>query len=484
MKADLVIRNGFVCTDKEMIFGGLAVKDGVIIMIGANDTLPEAERIYDAEENYIFPGVVEPHCHLGSDNPEYEDGKWARDIYSESRTAAQGGITTIHSTVKNYMLPMDERIDIAAEALKGGKAYTDFKFYVQPFSDANIQQIPVCMEKHGTGCFKFLLGYRGQAAERMGMPVTGCDTGMMYKGFSKVASVGGMAMVHCEAPAISEVTAAKVRQENVTDGYNYLDAFNRSQPPICESIDICKAAYVSNEVGCPLYVVHVSAEETVDDIRYFKEKKGFDITAETCVHYLMFTCNDSRVKTDWKWVRNAKVNPPIREQSDQDRLWKGINDGTITQLGTDHVNYNAKTKFDGDFWSVRVGTGDGMSSSLTMMLSEGVNKNKCSLETVRKIMCENNAKALGLYPHKGHLAVGADADVVIIDLNKKWTLKADDMESTHCGSLYDGIDVTGGPVATFLKGKLIAENFRIVAEKGNGEELKYYMKRRMTRFYK
>lgn len=484
MKADLVIKNGYVCTETEMIFGGIAIKDGIIVMIGPDAILPEAEEVYDAKENYIFPGVVEPHCHLGSDNPEFEDGKWARDIYSESRTAAQGGITTIHSTVKNYTLPMDERMDIAAEALEGGRAYADFKFYVQPFSEQNLNEIDACVEKHGTGCYKFLLGYRGKAAERMGMPASGCDTGMMYKGFSKVASVGGVAMVHCEDPAVSEVTAAKVKQEVPDGNYNYLEAFNRSQPSICESIDLAKSAYVANEVGCPLYVVHISAEETVDDLEYFKKQKAFDITGETCLHYLIFNCDEKRAYTDWKWVRNAKVNPPIREKSDQDRLWRGINDGIITQLGTDHVNYNEQTKFGGDFWSTGVGTGDGMSSSLTMMLSEGVNKNKCSLETVRKIMCENNAKALGLYPKKGHLAVGADADVVIIDLQKKWTLKADEMESTHCGSLYDGREVTGGPVATFLRGKLVAENYKIVAEEGTGEEIKFYQKRRLTRDYR
>lgn len=482
MEADLVIKNGFVCTEKEVIYGGLAVKDGIIVMIGPNSILPSAKKIYDAKENYIFPGIIEPHCHLGSDNPEFETGKWDRDIYSESRTAAQGGITTIHSTVKNYTLPMDERMDIAAESMD--KAYADFKFYVQPFNDEHISQIGKCMEKHGTGCFKFLLGYRGQAAVRMGMPETGCDTSMMYKGFSEVAKNGGVAMVHCEDPGVSEISAPIVKQEQVTEDYNYLAAFNRSQPSICESIDICKSAYVADEVGCPLYVVHISAEETVDDLEYFKTQKAFDITGETCLHYLVFNCDMDRARTDWKWVRNAKVNPPIRERSDQDRLWRGINDGIITQLGTDHVNYNEKTKFGDDFWNTRVGTGDGMSSSLTVMLSEGVNKNRCSLDTVRKIMSENNAKALGIYPEKGHLAVGADADIVIIDLDKKWTLKADDMESTHCGSLYDGMEVTGGPVATFLRGVLVAEDYKIVADEPCGRELTYYHKRRLTRDYK
>lgn len=485
MKADLVIKNGLVCSSKEVIAGGLAVKDGIIIMIGPDSMLPDALEVYDAKGNYIFPGVVEPHCHLGGDNPEFEEGKWHRDIYTESRAAAQGGITTIHSTVKikGFSMGMNERMDVATKSLEGGRAYADFKFYVQAFTDEDVDEIDACIENHGTGAYKFLLGYRGEAAERMGMPSSGFDTGMMYKNFSKVAAAGAMAMVHCEDPAVSEITVAKVKAEIPDDNYNYTAAFNRSQPPICESIDLCKSAYVANEVNCPLYVVHISAEETVDDLEYFK-KKGFDITGETCLHYLMFTCDDKKATEDEKWVRNSKVNPPIREKSDQDRLWKAINDGVITQLGTDHVCYNPKTKYEGDFWSIRVGVGDGMSVSLQMMLSEGVNKNRCSLDTVRKIMCENNAKALGLYPKKGHLGVGADADVIIIDLDKEWKINAEELESSHCGSLYEGIEGKGASIATFLRGKLIAENGKIIAEEGNGEEITYFNKRRLTRDYK
>lgn len=465
MKADLVIKNGYVCTEKGIISGGLATKDGVIIQIGADSSLPEAEKVYDAKGNIIFPGVIEPHAHFEvwviGESDKFDPKLYADVVRSETRAAVQGGITTISSTTMQNAEPLQKRFSDFKNGLENN-AFCDVRFHISPFTDEQLDQIPE-MLKAGVSNYKFLMAYRGEGARALGMDERGIDSTFLYKGFKKIAESGlpGTAMVHCEDPEIFEYLQEQVIAEGEPKDYNYTDAQNRARPAISEVIDLCKAAYIANEVGCPLYVVHVSAKESVSQIRYFKDQ-GFDITAETCPHYLVFACDDEICRNNREWTHYAKVNPAIRKSADRDMLWKGLQDGTISTIGTDHTDFRPRQKLDCDYWGAGPGTGDGMSASLSIMLSEGVNKNRISLDTLRKVMCENVAKAMGLYPKKGTLTVGSDADVVIIDLNKRWTFKTEMSESCHGYSLYDGMELKGAPVATFVRGNLVAENFKVL----------------------
>jgi dihydropyrimidinase len=259
---------------------------------------------------------------------------------------------------------------------------------------------------------------------------------------------------------------------------NLIAAFNKARPNMCEPIDLCKAAYIAHEVGCPLYQVHISSKETVDQLEYFKDK-GFEITGETCIHYLMFGCYDDVFVDNEDYCKFAKVNPPIHERADLERLWKGLKDGVIECVGTDHVNYSLGTKLDKDFWTTMAGCGDGMSVSLLLMFSEGVNKGRITIDTLRKVMCENPAKAFGLYPQKGTLAKGSDADVVVIDPNKEMVIDHKESESTNEFSLYQGWKVKGVPVATFARGNLVAENYRFVGTEPKGKLLSEGLKTRV-----
>jgi len=464
MKVDLVIKNGIVCTEKGMTKGGLAIDNGFIQSVTSDAMLPEADKVYDAEGNLVFPGVVEPHSHLGLEKMTREC--FAQDLETETKAAAQGGITTVNTTTLFGSIPLLELLDQALDGID--RIYTDVKFYIAPGSEAHLAEIPKLFDR-GVVAFKFLLAYRGAGARMFGMPEGGIDTAYLYRGFTEVAKLGppALAMIHAEDPALFELITATIMKEKTS---NLIAAFHKARPNMCEVIDLCKAAYVAHEVGCPLYEVHISAKETVDQLAYFKDK-GFNITGETCIHYLLFGCNDDVFIDNEDFCKYAKVNPAIHERADMNRLWEAIRDGTISCLGTDHVNYSKEKKLGKDFWATTAGCGDGFSVSLPLMYSEGVNKGRITVDTLRKVMCENPAKALGLYPQKGTLATGSDADVVIIDPNKEMVIDYRDSESTNEFSLYQGWKVKGVPVATFVGGNLVAENYKIVATEPKGKWL-------------
>lgn len=474
MKVDLIINNGYVCTESGIVKGGLAVKDGVIVDILTENNLPESDEVYDAGGKIIFPGIIEPHVHLGlSDGEDDETGlpRYYKDIETESKAAAVGGITTVNTTTMLDGRGLRERLKEAQAGMDN--AYTDFKFYLPVYSDEHFAEIKDLVNEGDVSSFKFLLGYVGEGAKVFGMSESGYSTDLIYRGFKTIEEAGrpALAMVHCEDAYIMEAISGPIEKEEPILN-NYSDIFNRSHPSLCEVMDLCKTAYIANDLGCPLYVVHISAKETIDQLEFFKNK-GFDIMAETCLHYLICSTDDKEAFINEDWNHQAKVNPPIRTSSDRESLWNAINKGLITSIGTDHTNYTAETNaLGGSYWDAKPGCGDGMSVSLSLMLSEGVNKNRISLDTLRKIMSENVAKYLGLYPQKGTLSVGSDADVVIIDMNKEWEIESEKFESTHYGSLYEGMKVKGKPVATFVRGNIVAENSKIVTEKPIGKTVK------------
>lgn len=480
-KADLVIKNGLVCTESEIIRGGLAVKDGIIVMIGPDALLPDAEKVYDAKENIIFPGLLEPHSHPGTDLGGVSPELYSEDVYTETRSAAQGGITTCCSTTLSLGTPIKKRVTDAESSIVN--AFTDMRLYTHPYTQEHFDEIEWAAKERGVSNFKFLLGYRGENAIKIGIPPEGFDTARMYIGFEAVSNVNGTVMVHCEDPCITEITTKRVKENYQVVHGNYLKAFSMASPGIAEAIDIAKSGYIANEVGVPLYVVHTSSKETVDQIQYFR-KKGYDVTCETVVPYLVFTCDDDRCYDNDAFNRLGKVGPPINEKADQDRLWLGINDGDVHTVGTDHIAYIKESKFGSDFWNATIGSGDCMRWTLQMMLTWGIHKNKTSLATLRKVLSENIAKAFNVYPKKGSLKVGADADVTIIDLYKKDVIDHVNSESNHCGTEFQGIETTGAAAATFVRGQLVAENGKIVAEKPLGEIVRTVTGFRPTRDYR
>jgi len=476
MRADLVIKNGLICAEGGIIRGSIASKNGKIVAIGGDADMLEADKVYDARGLLVLPGVIDPHTHLGLDKSEdgviYGDPRFYKDCETESKAAVVGGITTFNTTaLQTDPGGVTGKMEAVADAYKN--AYCDMKYYVGVANDEEVQQFNDLRKKGLVSTPKLFLGFRGKAAAVFGHPEQGYTNDFVYRACRDFAAQEGPlnVMVHAEDTFIKEEVESIIQKEAPV-GYNYIEVFNRSNPGVCEAMDLCKTAYISDYTNCPLYVVHISAKETVDDLGHFLNK-GFRIIGETCLHYLTFASDDAIAFTDRDWNHQAKVSPPIRRSQDRDALWEGIRKGVITCVGTDHTNYSPwlnKLDGTGTFWEVQPGCGDGMSLLMTGVFSEGVhNRHILDIPAFCKLMSENPAKAMGIYPQKGVLKIGSDMDAVVFDPDKEWVFDSTKTYSTHVGSLYEGKSFKGKPMASFVRGIHVAEDGKIVIDKPIGK---------------
>lgn len=455
---DLVIKNGMVVTPQGMIRGGLAVQEGHILQVGSDASLPEAKEVVDAHGLIVFPGLVDPHTHIGLGLAQ-DEAKFRSDITTESASAAVGGVTTIVTTLGMASNP--ETLKTVIPTLRLCKeiglkeSLIDFKFTVAPFTDALIAEIPQLFAE-GVTSFKFPLVYIGPEGKHFG--ITWFDWGLVYRGFEKIAQIGppAMPMIHAEESAIIEVLTERLKNADRTD----LRAWSEARPNICETMHVFACGLIAMEVGSPLYVVHTSAKESVDAIHYLMSK-GVRVYGETVIHYLAPITKDADIGVI------GKVNPPLREMADSERLWRGLAEGTLLAVGSDHCIYNRKDKEEKGIWDATPGF-SGTGAILPIMMSQGVHKGRITLEQMAKVCAENPARLFSIYPKKGVLTPGADADIVLIDPDKEWTLGVESLKQGSDFSVWEGWKVKGKAMKTFVRGKLVAENGEPVIKPPHG----------------
>ena len=319
----------------------------------------------------------------------------------------------------------------------------------------HLNDIPIIARKYGISTFKFLMAYKGEEAEQLGIAPT--DDGQLYEGFKAVAELGppARAMIHAENMDIITRLKEQLKAQGRTD----LAAWTDCRPGWVEALDVERAISIAKVTGCPLYQVHTSAAESVEAIAKAKAE-GVDYISETCPPYLTLT-KDSPVGN------MGKVNPPLKNQKSIDRLWKGLKEGTVSCLGTDSCPHVAKEMKQGTIWEAYPGY-TCMESYLPIMLSEGVNKGRITLERLVECACRNNAKAFGVFPKKGTISVGSDADLVIVDLDKKVRLSAETHHECCDFSIYEGWEVKGYPVLTMVHGAVVMEDGKVVGKPGIG----------------
>lgn len=243
-------------------------------------------------------------------------------------------------------------------------------------------------------------------------------------------------------------------------GRQDLAAWAEARPGFCETLDVIRAIAIAKVTGCPIYFVHIHYPDSVGVITKAKEE-GVNVIAETCPQYLVLN-SSSDVSAPL-----ARIAPPLRDEASNSAMWQAIRDGVITCMGSDHCS--TTTGMSKDLWTAPQGA-PGLETLLPIMLSEGVNKGRITLEKLVEVLCYNNAKAFGIYPQKGAIRVGSDADLVIVDLEKKVKLRAVNQHyaiSDYC--LYEGWEVKGWPVLTMLRGTVVVDDGRMVAKPGIGK---------------
>ena len=442
MGVTIRIDGGTLVTPQGQRRAGIAIGGEKIVAIGAEDGLPKADRTIDATGKYVLPGLVDPHVHF-----RYVDTPINEGFEIMTRSAAAGGVTTVLPFIAS-MESLVPSVDVFRQVYEMG-AHADCSFHAVIFKPEQIPEIGELV-KQGITSFKFLLPYqKSEALEGVG----DIDEGLIYLGMREIARAGAIAMVHCESPDIFFRLRDELLATEPEDPH-----WHDARPNVCEAHAIATIADLARLADCPLYVVHISIKEGGDIIRRARAEGG-KVWAETCPQYLSLT----RFDTDKVW---GKINPPLRGEEDIEQLWREIGKGTFDCIGSDHCPLSPKEKKD--LWTANPGM-PGVETMLSVLLDRGVNRGRMTLEQLVRLCCENPARIFGIYPQKGALQVGSDADVVIVDLDEEHTLDAAKMHDVYSYSAYDGWKIKGRPLTTILRGTVVAENGNIVGEPGYGK---------------
>src|SRR5919112_832381 len=431
---DLTLRNGTVVTPTGLVRGGLTVTDGVITSIGADPELPRGDTDLDADGRYLLPGLVDPHVHLGIGDGAGPD-KLRRDFVTESRDAAAGGVTTMITTT---LFGAQSRGEVAELAIAEGDRHStvDYRLTAVVTTREHLREAEALVSL-GIRSFKFFLGYKGAQAESFGMNASGISWDFFYQACEALGAAGATAFptIHAEDPYVRDFLTERLRGKGAS---RQLETWLETSPNILEPMQIYPAALIAHEVGTPVYVVHTSAWQSVDLIRELKDK-GWQVYGETLAAFLYWTAPEADAK-DKGAV--AKIQPPIRLDRDRDALWHGVLDGTITSIGTDCQMYPHSSRTEVDFWDAQVGLGPGMGTALAAVHTAGVLTGRATMEDLARVLSENTARRFDLYPQKGQLAVGSDADVVVFDPAETRTVDAGSLHSAAGYSLYEGESLT------------------------------------------
>lgn len=435
----------------------LGIDGGRVTAVLAPERPVTADQVIDARGRYVLPGVIDPHVHIGySGYQGMPTSALADQFDTESRSALIGGVTSIVVTYRNSD-PYDEIFEVLRGAGEQNSR-VDFAYSLGITSDEHLRRLPVYHDELGVTSFKFYMVYRGEEAQATGNTYNRYDDGLLYVAMETIARWGdAIAMVHPENVEIIDRLRERLRNE----GRSGLAAWSDARPAFTEAENVRRALYLGEQVGCPVYIPHLSAAASLDAVIEHRARRSNAAHVETCPHYLTHT-------KDSAYGSLAKVNPPLRADDDRDRLWSAIARGDVDTIGTDHCAVAAEDK-GSDIWSAVPGF-PGMSTLLPVLL-DGVCHGRLTLGQVAEVCSLNTARIFGLYPRKGTLEVGSDADLAIVDLDHTRTVTADRLRSRSDFSIYEGQSLTGWPTLTMVGGRVAMSDGEIVAPRGTGRYL-------------
>lgn len=433
MKADLVIRNARVVDFRGEFNGGVAVNDGKIVMSGLDESLPEARRAIDARGRCLMPGMVDAHCHLGVAYP-YEE-----DMRTETAQAARGGLTTVllytRTKQPSYIPFYVERREIGE-----AQACIDFGFHFGIQREEHIHEIPQVVAQTGVQSFKLYFGYEPDNP----IGIVPATDGWVYATMLKVAGLPhGVVSVHCENTAI----ATWLKKEMVATGRQDLAAYTESRPAFCEVETIKRMIFLAERTRCPLQIVHTSVGAG-PDIAAEARVRGIDVTIETCPHYLTRTAYDADLDM------RAKISPPLRDEEQKEWLWRGVLAGKVNSVGSDHVPFLPKK--GEDLWTEFPGIVS-FPWELALLITAGVHRRGLTLQRLSSLIAYGPARRFGLYPRKGSLEPGSDADLVLLDLDDERVVKHEGRGTC----IYEGMKLKGWPIMTISHGRIVFEDGQV-----------------------
>ncbi|MCR4428420.1 MAG: amidohydrolase family protein [Caldiserica bacterium] len=436
---DFLIKGGLLITGEGIWKADVGITGEKVSLIEGEIEAEKSKRVIDARGKYVLPGIIDPHTH-----PVYEDG-----VLETARAAAYGGTTFL--LFYAYIKPGQPVLDTIKWFRDEGLANSvlDFGLHAGFFDAQN--QVPLIPEifKLGVSSGKIFMAY----AKLKWMT----DDYWLMAAADIISQEGGLLMVHAENGLANDYLEDKLL---LKEGRPQQEVFLQTNPDILEAEAVNRACRIAQVARCPVYIVHNSAGKSIPVIRRIKEE-GHRVYAETCPQYLCL--NDEVYR---KFGALAKVGPPIRTEFDRLALWEGVQNGTIDTIGSDHA---AKAKkLEDDFFKAPYGSPQ-CETMLSLIFDEGVNTGRISLPRMVKLMCENPAKIFGLYPRKGTIKVGSDADLVVFDPSMKHTLKNEEQHTRVGYTLYHGREVLGKPIFSMQRGRILLEDGELKSKPGSSQ---------------
>jgi len=445
-KVDKVFKNGKIVTPNGVFRGGIAVEGGKIAVIGKDEVMPKADTVIDLSGKVVLPGIIDNHVHFGSrvGDPEREDYK------SGTQAAAASGITTIADMPTGVPGVLDAEHFEEKREMAEKYAYVDFALYGGAGHDNN----DALQGMADAGCVAFKTYMVGSSGYSCG------NDHKILRLLRAAAKTGVVTGWHCENGLLINPLVEKLQEEGRVDPMAHVE----SRPNYTEYEAISKLILFNRIAGATLHIIHLSTKEGLALIKTAKAE-GMKITAETCPHYLLTTSEYME-----KVGPFAKIIPPLRSEEDRLAMWRGLAEGTIDYICSDHAPHPKSNKMAGwkNIWEA--GNGNPGTETLLPTMLDQVNKGDLTLEKLAYHLSARPAQVFKMYPKKGSLIVGTDADITVVDMDAEWTIKAENMYSkSRETSMFEGWNVKGKPVMTVVRGELVAEDGVVVGEQGYGK---------------
>ncbi len=445
-----VIKGGTIVTADRSYKSDVKIEQGKIVEIGENLS---GDEILDATGCYIMPGGIDPHTHL--EMPFM--GTYSSDDFESGTRAALSGGTTM---VVDFALPNPDQSLLEALSRwdnKSTRANCDYSFHmaITWWGEQVFDEMRIIVQQKGINTFKHFMAYKGALM---------VDDDEMYSSFRRCAELGALPLVHAENGDV----VAQLQEKLLAEGNNGPEAHAYSRPPEVEGEATNRAIMIADMVGVPVYIVHTSSEQAHEAIRRARQN-GIRAYGEPLIQHL--TLDDSEYKNkDWDHAARRVMSPPFRDKKHQDSLWAGLQAGSLQVVATDHCAFTTEQKRMGigDFTKIPNGTG-GLEDRMPMLWTYGVNTGRLTMNEFVAVTSTNIAKILNIYPQKGAILVGADADIVVWDPKREKTISAKTQQSAIDYNVFEGKHVVGLPRFTLSRGEVVIEENQVKTREGHGK---------------
>jgi dihydropyrimidinase len=456
MAFDTIIRNGSVVTATDTYTADVAIVNGKITAVGTDLPAQNAGRILDASGKLVLPGGIDVHTHL--DMP-FGGTTSADDFETGTRAAAFGGTTTLIDFAIQYKGQSLRQAFDTWMAKAASKAVCDYAFHciVTDVSGGQLSEMNDLVHE-GVTSFKLFMAYPG---------VFMLDDGSIFKALQTTAKNGGMVCMHAENGSAIDV----IVQQALAEGKRAPKYHALTRPTTAEAEAVGRAIALAEMAGAPIYIVHLTCNDALEKIREARDR-GLPVYAETCPQYLYLSLENM----DAPGFEGAKYvfTPPLREKWNQEKLWNGLKHDHLQVVSTDHCPFCFKEQKEmgrDDFTKIPNG-GPGVEHRMSLIYSGGVATGRFNVNRFVELVSTTPAKLFGLYPRKGTIAVGSDADLVIFDPHRKHTISAATHHMRVDYSMFEGIQVTGMPDVVLSRGRVVIESDKFLGRAGQGEFLR------------